>query len=209
MPDIWWFWPYLARLCTKLQKNYVSMTFQPSVSVIKRVRFFPIRVRTQVDGRRYVDTDKWSLPCASEWFASINGHGYTDTGVQTRTGVAWPLGYVYTHSTSDTWRETSDSSKMCSQSSYYKQIQSYNFLQITCLSFLITFPYHQRPESPFLTLGDSEYFIRQTFKSVVVIWEANNCSCFLTLKVKQIIQGRECVVHYTSHVEYRLNFTTW
>ena len=25
----------------------------------------------------------------SEWFASINGHRYTDTGAQTRTGVVW------------------------------------------------------------------------------------------------------------------------
>ena len=41
------------------------------MSVIKRVKFLPIRVRTQVDGRGYADTDRCSLPYVSEWFASI------------------------------------------------------------------------------------------------------------------------------------------
>ena len=80
-----------GRLYTKLLKNYVSMAFQPPVSVIKRVKFLLIRVRTRVDGRGNTDTDRCSLPYVSEWFASINGLGYTDTGVRTQTGVAWPL----------------------------------------------------------------------------------------------------------------------
>ena len=64
------------------------MTFPPSVSVIKRVEFLPIRVRTWVDGRGYADTGMCSLPYASEWLPSNNGHGYMDTGAQTGTGVA-------------------------------------------------------------------------------------------------------------------------
>ena len=72
------FLPYLVRLYTKLLKNHVRMMFSPSVSVIKRVKFLPIHVRTWVDGRGYTDTDRCSLPYASEWFASINRYGYTD-----------------------------------------------------------------------------------------------------------------------------------
>ena len=45
--------------------------------------------RVQICG--YADRDRCSLPYESEWFASIYGHGYTDTGAQTRIDVAWPL----------------------------------------------------------------------------------------------------------------------
>ena len=62
-------------------------------TIIKRVKFLPIRVRTRVDVHGYADTDRCSLAYASEWFASINGHGYKDTGARTRTGVAGPLRY--------------------------------------------------------------------------------------------------------------------
>ena len=41
--------------------------------------------------RGYTDTDRCSLPCVDQWFGSIDGHGYIDTGARTRTGVAWPL----------------------------------------------------------------------------------------------------------------------
>ena len=70
------------------------MTFLSSVSVTKRAKFLPIRVRTRVDGCGKMDTDKCSLPYASEWFASIDGHGHTDTCARTQTGVAWPLRIV-------------------------------------------------------------------------------------------------------------------
>ena len=42
----------------KISENHVSMRFSSSMSVI--------------DGRRYLDTNRCSLPSASEWFASIN-----------------------------------------------------------------------------------------------------------------------------------------
>ena len=35
--------------------------------------------------------DRCSLPYESEWFASVKGHRYTDTGARTRTGVAYPM----------------------------------------------------------------------------------------------------------------------
>ena len=47
----------------------------------------PIRVWTRVDRQGY--TDKCSFPYASQWFLSLHGHGYVDTGAL--TGVAWPL----------------------------------------------------------------------------------------------------------------------
>ena len=68
------------------------MTFPPPVSVIKRVKYLSIRVRTRDDGPRYTDVDRCSLLYASEWLASINGHGYTDMGARTRRGVVCPLG---------------------------------------------------------------------------------------------------------------------
>ena len=67
------------------------MTFPPPVSVIKRVKYLSIPVSTRDDGRGYTDADRCSLLYASEWFGSISGHGYTDTGAWTQTGVAWPL----------------------------------------------------------------------------------------------------------------------
>ena len=59
-------------------KNRVIVTFLPYVSVIKRAKFLPIRVRTRADGRGHADTDTCSLPNANEWFAFSDGHGYTD-----------------------------------------------------------------------------------------------------------------------------------
>ena len=67
------------------------MTFPPPVSVIKRIKYFSTHVRTRVDGHGYMDADRCSLPYASQWCASNNGPGYTDTGAQTQTGVAKPL----------------------------------------------------------------------------------------------------------------------
>ena len=55
------------------------MTFPPPVSVIKRVKYLSIHVRTRGDGRGYTDADRCSLLYVSEWFASINGHSYTST----------------------------------------------------------------------------------------------------------------------------------
>ena len=69
------------------------MTFPPPMSVIKRVKYLCIRARTRDDRRGYTDADRCSLLYASEWFASINGHRYTDTDAWTRTGVAWPSVY--------------------------------------------------------------------------------------------------------------------
>ena len=84
--------PLLARLYTKLLNKQVSMVFPPSVSVIKRVKFLPIPVRTQFDGHGHADTDRCSLSYASEWFASINEHRNRNTGAvhnHGRTGVTW------------------------------------------------------------------------------------------------------------------------
>ena len=50
------------------------MRFLPAVAIIKRVMYLPTRIRTRVDGHGYTDTDRCSLPYASKWFASINGH---------------------------------------------------------------------------------------------------------------------------------------
>ena len=82
------FGPYLVRLYANIMANDIIMMFLPPVSVIKRVKFLPIHVRTRDDGRGYADTDRCSLPYESEWLASIHGHGYTDTDARTWTGVA-------------------------------------------------------------------------------------------------------------------------
>ena len=58
-----------------LKKNHGIILFLQSVSVMEIVIYLPICVWTQVDGRRYMNTDRCSLLYAKQWFAFIDGHG--------------------------------------------------------------------------------------------------------------------------------------
>ena len=50
------------------------------MSVMENIKYIPMRVWTRVDRCGYTDTDRCSFAYARQWFASIHGQLYTDTG---------------------------------------------------------------------------------------------------------------------------------